>query len=162
MRFLGNRSEEQEEKVKDEIISIGRRMYEASKYCKEYIMEVTGLTEEGYIEAIKRSVVMDCARMFSNNFTIEYLQKKLKLSISELEDLNKYKEKIGKGKNNDVQVINDKKIEEKKNIRTVGIGKEGKPVTDVNRKKTTLPPELFQTEAWKLNKEILRKLGVKR
>lgn len=93
MIYLKDKSQEEELLIKDSVIAIGRRFLERKGvYCKEFIMSVTGVTEMGFEEAIRREAIMSCARKFCDHFNIEYLQKILELNEEELKDLIKFKE----------------------------------------------------------------------
>jgi len=92
MILLKNISESEEAILKDGTIAIARRIYEDGEHSKEFIVQVTGLTDLGYEEVIKRVVIMDCARKFVERFRIEFLQQELNLSENEMQDLIKYKE----------------------------------------------------------------------
>jgi hypothetical protein len=93
MIYLKEKSQAEEILIKDSVIAIGRRFLEKKGvYCKKFIMEVTGLTEMGYEEAIRRESIMFCARKLQDHFNIEYLQKTLELNEDELKDLIKFKE----------------------------------------------------------------------
>lgn len=92
MILLKNTSQDEELIVKDRVIAIARRMFEAEEYSKEFIIQVCGLTETGYEEAIKRATVMYCAKIFVEEYRIEFLQEKLKLNEEEIKDLIKYKD----------------------------------------------------------------------
>lgn len=94
MRLLKNTSEREELIVKDNVITIARRIYEEGEHSKEYIIDVADLTEDGYEEVIKRATVMECARIFLNQFRIDFLEEKLNLSAGEVKDLIKYKESM--------------------------------------------------------------------
>jgi len=92
MIYLKNTSHYEEIIVKNGIVAIARRMLGKDRYNKEFIMDVTDLTEEGYIEAIKRKVIFDCAKIFCERYTIEGITEKLTLNEEEVEELIKYKE----------------------------------------------------------------------
>ena len=93
MLYLKNISEMEEFMIKDEILAIARRMVQSGKYSKEFIIELTEVTEEGYIEAVKRSVIMECSIKLIDRFSLEFLQKTLDLNEKELGDLIKHKER---------------------------------------------------------------------
>lgn len=93
MIYLRDKSQAEELLIKDIVIAVGRRFLEKKGvYSKEFIMEVTSLTEMGYEEAIRRETIMFCARKFCDHFNIEYLQNTLELNEEELKDLIKFKE----------------------------------------------------------------------
>lgn len=103
MIYLRDKSQAEELVIKDSVIAIGRRFLEKKGvYCKEFIMEVTGLTEVGYEEAIRRETIMFCARKLRDHFNIEYLQKVLELNEEELKDLIKSKDCLKEEVNKDV------------------------------------------------------------
>lgn len=91
MILLKNTSEKEEFFVKGRVIAIARKIIENFDYTKEFIIEVCGLTEEGYEEVIKRATIMDCARRIIDEYRIDYLQQKLNLNEEELKDLINYK-----------------------------------------------------------------------
>lgn len=92
MKLLKCKNENEEFLVKDSVIGTSRRMYESGIYSKEFIIDITGLTEIGYEEVIKRTAVMDCARKLVSHYAIEFFQKNLKLNEEEMKDLIKYKD----------------------------------------------------------------------
>lgn len=93
MIYLKDKSTEEELVIKDSVIAIARRFLEKKGvYSKEFIMEITGVTEMGFEEAIRRETIMFCARKFCNHFNIEYLQKTLELNEEEMKDLIKFKD----------------------------------------------------------------------
>lgn len=93
MIYLKDKSQAEETLIKDSVIAIARRFLEKKGvYSKEFIMEVTGVTEMGFEEAIRRETIMFCARKLRGHFNIEYLQKTLELNEEELKDLMKFKE----------------------------------------------------------------------
>jgi hypothetical protein len=96
MIYLKNTSSEEEVLVKDCVISVARRMLELREYAKEFIMEMTGLTETGYIEAVRREAIMSCAKKLVNHFQLQFFQKEFELNEYEMKDLIEFKDELNK------------------------------------------------------------------
>jgi hypothetical protein len=96
MIYIKNTSSEEEALVKDSVVSIARRMLEMGEYAKEFIMEMTSLTEIGYIEAVRREAIMSCAKKLVNHFQLQFFEKEFELNEYEMKDLISYKEEINK------------------------------------------------------------------